>query len=67
MFEFKLKEEYPLEVKKKGEEIGENVKRFNVSIYYPKKFAEKLKLNQKASMTIKLITPTNLVITGKFG
>lgn len=38
MFEFNFKEEFPLENKKKIAEIGDNIKRFDVNFYYPKKF-----------------------------
>jgi hypothetical protein len=66
-FEFNPKTDFPLELKKKVEEIGDHIKRFEVSIYYPKKFAEKLKNNPKASMSLKLLSASVVVLTGKFG
>lgn len=67
MFEFKFKEEFPLEHKRKVGEIGENIKRFDVNFYYPKKLLEKLKQNQKASLTIKLLSSKAIILTGKLG
>jgi hypothetical protein len=49
------------------EEIGENIKKFDVNLYYPKKFSEKIKQNQKASLTIKQISRNTLLLTGKLG
>ena len=67
IFEFNPKQDFPLEMKRKIEEIGDIIKRFDVYVYYPKQFAEKLKKHAKASMTVKFSTPTSIILTGKLG
>ena len=66
-FEFKVREDFPLEKKKKVEEIGVNVHRFFVNFGYPKQFNEKLKAANKASLTLKLLPEGHLLLTSKFG
>ena len=44
-----------MEFKKKIEEISQNIKKLNINFYYPKKFSEKLKVAQKASISLKII------------
>lgn len=56
-----------MEHKKRVGEIGEDIKKFDVFLNYPKKLTEKLKQNQKASLSIKLLSRDSLILTGKLG
>lgn len=50
-----------------GEVKFKSVLKSEIKIQYPKLMMDKLKNAQKAAMTIKLLSPTHLLLSGKLG